>query len=50
MQQLRRPEELTEAFAALMGKEQEIRSHMAEILPEYIEKARSARDYLQSKG
>lgn len=50
VQQLRRPEELTEAFAALMGKEQEIRSHMAEILPEYIEKARSARDYLQSKG
>ena len=42
VQQLRRPEELTEAFAALMGKEQEIRSHMAEILPEYINNAKKA--------
>ena len=46
VQQLRRPEELTEAFAALMGKEQEIRSHMAEILPEYRQRAFHAKNMI----
>lgn len=48
VQQLRRPEELTEAFDALMAKEQQIRAHMAAILPEYREKALSAGSILRT--
>ena len=50
VQQLTEPDELTKAFMALMEREDEICSHMAAVLPEYINKARSAREHLQSKG
>lgn len=43
VQSLRRPEELTEAFRGLLDKGDEIRTYMAKILPEYIERAMSAK-------
>lgn len=46
VQELHRPEELTEAFATLMEKEQQIRSHMAAILSEYRNRSATAAGYV----
>lgn len=46
VQELRSPEELTVAFDALMGKEQQIHSHMAEVLPEYRQRAFHAKNMI----
>lgn len=50
VQSLRTADDLTAAFAALMGREDEIRSHLADILPEYRKKAHNAREILLKKG
>ena len=42
VQKLTRPEELTKAFLRLMDQEEQIRSHLAAILPGYKERAASA--------
>lgn len=46
VQELRRPEELTEAFVRLMEQEDAVRSHMAAILPEYRQRAISAKNLI----
>lgn len=49
VQSLCRPEELAEAFQGLMSKEDEIRAHMAKILPEYRQRAYAAGEVLLTK-
>ncbi len=44
VQALKEPEDLSRAFAWLMTHEEEIRSHLLEIMPEYIGRAKLAAD------
>lgn len=49
VQSLKEPGELTIAFADMVKHEEEIRGHMATVLPSYINKAYHAGDFLRSK-
>lgn len=49
VQELKEPGELTAAFENLLEHEQQLRSYMEAALPEYINRAHSAGDFLLSK-